>query len=187
VTKKPIYRPTKLDEKVADARKEIQALKAPKPLTPDPRQTNLLSTLPAPPGPNPRNEIMASPQQTPTTTKPVTPSTPRVNGQTASDETHDSTKPAEKRSQGTIPTMPACMVYKAPDGRVVVSIHHPVDKTSISESAKGIGSAKGAMEDEGFILGTLSASGPEWLSALVPAGAELLGFCSIKGFPLPKR
>lgn len=89
----------------------------------------------------------------------------------------------EKKVRGIIPTMPACILYRL-GGKVTAAIHHPVDGTSYSETGKGEGSAKGALEDAGYRLGMVVADGHEWIRAKLPAGAELIGYASIKGFPL---
>jgi len=82
--------------------------------------------------------------------------------------------------------MPMVVYYKL-DNRVHAAIHHPADKTSLIESGRGIGSAKGGLEDMGFLFSAMSNKGPEWLTALVPMKAEIIGYASIKGFPLPKQ
>lgn len=92
----------------------------------------------------------------------------------------------KKVRRGVVPTMPSCVIYEL-GGRFYAAIHHPVDGTSYTESGKGIGSAKGALEDSGFHLSAMTADGPEWLSDRVPAGATVHGYASIKGFPLPKQ
>lgn len=91
-----------------------------------------------------------------------------------------------KRRHGVIPTMPMAIVYRL-DNRVHAVIHHPLDGSTYGESGKGEGSAKGALEDSGFRLSSLSMDGPEWLVAKLPSGAELLGYASLKSFPLPTK
>lgn len=109
--------------------------------------------------------------------------------ETAAPETTTTAPDAEGTSKrrGVVPTMPMGMVYSLPGGRVAAGVFHPADGTSYVEQGKGIGSAKGALEDSGFVLGALTLEGPEWLADLLPADCALLGYCSIKGFPLPKR
>lgn len=128
---------------------------------------------------------------------PATASNPRKNPasangeapkapETAADkaETADS---AEKRGRpGAIPTMPHGVVFEH-EGKVHAGIYHPADKSSYVESGRGPGTAKGALEDAGFILGALTEQGPEWLSDFVPAGAKVHGYAAVKGFPLPKK
>jgi hypothetical protein len=96
----------------------------------------------------------------------------------------DSAEATEPKKRGVVPTMPAAILYKH-QGRVHAAIHHPIDGTSYVETGKGVGSAKGALEDSGFRLSGESLDGPEWLAEKLPEGAELIGFCTIKGFPLP--
>lgn len=90
------------------------------------------------------------------------------------------------KQRGVIPTMPECVIYRK-DGRVIAAVYNPVDGSVYQESGKGEGSAKGALEDSGFRLSLMYDKGPEWLYAKLPAGIEIIGFASIKGFPLPKQ
>jgi len=94
----------------------------------------------------------------------------------------DSAEATEPKKRGVVPTMPAAILYKH-GGKVHAAIHHPVDGTSYIETGKGVGSAKGALEDSGFRLSGESLDGPEWLAEKLPEGGELIGFCTIKGFP----
>lgn len=125
------------------------------------------------------------------TTKSPAAQTPAKNGTApvaAKDATpaQDAESAPEAKKRGVVPTMPAAILYKH-GGRVHAAIHHPIDGTSYIESGKGVGSAKGALEDSGFRLSGESLDGPEWLTEKLPEGAELIGFCTIKGFPLPTK
>lgn len=101
----------------------------------------------------------------------------------------EATKPTEateEKRRGAVPTMPAAILYRL-NGRVFAAVHSPVDGKSYIQSGKGEGSAKGALEDTGFRLSSLTLDGAEWLAAKLPAGAELIGYAAIKGFPLPEQ
>lgn len=106
------------------------------------------------------------------------------NGQKA--ETAAETAETESKRRGVIPTMPMAIVYRHA-GKVHAVIHHPLDGSTYAESGKGEGSAKGALEDSGFRLSSLSLDGPEWLAAKLPEGAELIGYATLKSFPLPTK
>lgn len=89
----------------------------------------------------------------------------------------------EKRFRGVLPTMPWAIVFRQGD-KVHAVIHHPIDGTSYAETGRGEGSAKGALEDVGYKLSPLQGSAPEWIAAKLPEGAALIGYATIKGFPL---
>lgn len=158
------------------------------------QRSKVAPTRPASPSGNQRGKTMQ--------TQPTTSNKPK-NGQKADDTartepvtntadtstTADGETPAARpawRARGIMPTMPMVVYYKQ-DGKVHAAVHHPVDKSSLIESGRGIGSAKGGLEDMGFLFSPTSATGPEWLTALVPVQAEIIGYASIKGFPLPKQ
>jgi len=109
------------------------------------------------------------------------------NQETAPATNHVEPSDGTSKRRGVVPTMPMGMLYTRADGRVVAGIYHPADGTSYVETGKGVGSAKGALEDSGFVLSGLTLDGPEWLSDLLPPDCVLLGYCSVKGFPLPQK
>jgi len=133
--------------------------------------------------------------QTQTTSKPKNGQKPsdaqaqhdpeNTGGEPGTTDVTDEARPAW-RARGIMPTMPMAVYYKL-DNKVIAAIHHPSDKTVLTETGRGIGSAKGGLEDMGFIFSPTSSTGPEWLTALVPARAEIIGYASIKGFPLPAQ
>ena len=88
--------------------------------------------------------------------------------------------------KGKQPTMPMAIIYRQ-NGRVTAAVFNPLDGTVYAETGKGEGSAKGALEDSGFRLSPLFLDGPQWLTERLPAGAELIGYAKISGFPLPKQ
>ena len=104
----------------------------------------------------------------------------------ASESDSEGSEGQEKRRRGVIPTMPEAIIYRL-NGKVFASIYNPVDGSVYTESGKGEGSAKGALEDSGFRLSAVFSDGSTWLAEKLPAGAELIGYCTIKGFPLPKQ
>jgi len=118
----------------------------------------------------------------PATTKPA-------NGSpVAAPESKEAAQASEetRKKAGIIPTMPAAVIYQY-QGAYHAVVHHPGDKSTFAETGKGIGAAKGALEDSGFVLSSLQADGPEWIRELVPEGAVVQGYATIKGFPLPKQ
>jgi hypothetical protein len=115
-----------------------------------------------------------SPEQATTSAEPTT----------GGDTTGDGEDSKEKARRGIAPTMPMAILYRLA-GKVTAVIHHPIDGTSYSETGKGEGSAKGALEDTGFRLASITLDGPAWLVAKVPADAKLIGYAAIRSFPLP--
>lgn len=134
-----------------------------------------------------KGDVMTT-QQTSTASKPAT-SKPANGAPAAATEAKEQTQAAEesRRSKGgVIPTMPSAVVYFL-NGIYHAAVFHPGDKSKYVETGKGIGSAKGALEDSGFVLSLLQADGPEWMSEFIPEGAVVQGYAAIKGFPLPKQ
>lgn len=159
------------------SRKTSKRLTATKPAPTVGRNTHQEPTMSAtttenaPKSPKPANGAKAKPDASP-------------DAQTSGESPESSEATAKRR--GIIPTMPAAILYRQ-NGRVYAAIHHPLDGTSYIESGKGEGSAMGALVDSGFRLSSLTDEGAEWLAAKLPAGATLLGYASIKGFPLPSQ
>lgn len=120
-----------------------------------------------------------------TATKPANGAKPET-APAAAQSPETATAEAEKRTRGATPTMPVGALWREAGGKVVAAVIHP-NGTEYRETGKGIGSAKGAIEDSGFLFGDLHMDGPEWISARIPAGVELLGYAKIKSFPLPKN
>lgn len=150
-----------------------------------------LTAKPAPPTITPPPTITAKGDSTTMTQTEKVKPTPAKNGTTpakadTAQASNEATETPEAKKRGVVPTMPAAILYKH-GGRVHAAIHHPVDGTAYIETGKGVGSAKGALEDSGFRLSGESLDGPEWLTEKLPEGAELIGFCTIKGFPLPTK
>lgn len=108
-------------------------------------------------------------------------------GETApTDASADTEETKEKARRGIVPTMPMAILYRLA-GRVHAVVHNPIDGTSYTETGKGEGSAKGAMEDSGFRFSSMSLDAPAWLTEKLPEGANLIGYAGIKSFPLPKQ
>lgn len=105
--------------------------------------------------------------------------------ETKAPETQEDDGPTKqnKGGKGAVPTMPGAIVYKQ-GGKVFAVVHHPVDGTTYMQSGKGEGSATGALVDSGYRLSPLSLDAPEWLIAKLPQDATLIGYATLRGFPL---
>lgn len=135
---------------------------------------------------------MAKATQTETTAPAArTTTTAPTNGaQTAQGEGAD--QEGQKRSRGALPTMPICALYKRADGKVVAEIISPLGegpRFRYSAVGKGQGSAKGNLEDTGFVLSGVHNNPPQWVAdrKVIPEGVEIIGFCNVSGFPLPPQ
>jgi hypothetical protein len=134
----------------------------------------------------PATETTAPKAAEPTPIKPpaTAPTAPKAAETAPADTDTEETK--EKARRGIVPTMPMAVLYRRA-GRVHAVIHHPIDGTSYEETGKGEGSAKGSLEDTGFRLSSITSDGPAWLVERVPADVQLIGYASIKSFPLPPQ
>lgn len=109
------------------------------------------------------------------------PNTTPLNGGVSVEET-------VKKHRGAIPSMPICAVYRREDGKTVAAIVAPNGKR-FEAVGRGQGSAMGELVDMGFVLSGLTDNVNDWVldpaRKVVPVGAEVIGYATISGFPLP--
>ncbi len=82
-------------------------------------------------------------------------------------------------------TKPLAIVYQEGSGPVCAGLIDPRTNAMKIRSSSGPYSALGCWMDEGYNFGPLQMEDiPEWASARLPPGCNMLGVCRIAGFPL---
>lgn len=135
-------------------------------------------------GPKPAETKPAEASASP---KPGEASKPAEGAATGSPDAAPGTDDKEEKARGITPQMPACLVWKEASGVVVANLIHPRTEQIFAVRGKGVNGTMGTLGDEGYPLGGLRQDVPKWILKHLPAGATLLGYAPVLGFPLPTQ